>query len=316
MNRVHVAVAVIRDQKGRVLLSRRHDHLHQGGLWEFPGGKLERGETLQQALRREIREELGLELLEHRPLIAITHHYPDRRVLLDVHLVSEFRGVAQGLEGQPLEWVEPEALSHYAMPAADRPICSALTLPERYLITGADPADADGFLRRLARALDNGIKLVQLRTPDLPEKKLSALASASLELCRGKGARLLLNGTPEMAGRLGMDGVHLSSRRLMALNGRPLDRDRLVACSCHSAEELAQASEIGLDFAVLSPVLATASHPEVQPLGWERFCELTREASLPVYALGGMEEGLLPEAWHHGGQGIAGISGLWPGPPG
>ncbi len=314
MNKVHVAVAVIRDQKGRVLLSRRHDHLHQGGLWEFPGGKLEPGETLQQALRREIREELGVELLEHRPLIAVTHHYPDRTVLLDVHLVSGFRGVARGLEGQPLEWVEPGALSSYAMPEADRPICSALNLPDRYLITGADPRDAEGFLRRLARALDDGIKLVQLRTPGLSDGELSALASASLKLCRKKGARLLLNGTPEMADRFGVDGVHLASHRLMALNRRPLDGDRLVACSCHSAEELARASEMGFDFAVLSPVLATASHPHAQPLGWARFSDLTRETSLPVYALGGMGDGLIPEAWHHGGQGIAGISGLWPGP--
>jgi 8-oxo-dGTP diphosphatase len=308
-------VAVIRDQAGRVLLSRRHDHLHQGGLWEFPGGKLEPGETLEQALRREIREELGLELLGHRPLITVTHHYPDRKVVLDVHLVTDFRGEARGLEGQPLEWVQPPALTRYPMPAADRPIVSALTLPERYLITGADAENPAQFLDRLARALDNGIRLAQLRAPELSEQSLSTLAVACLKLCRQKGARLLLNGTPELAEGLGMDGVHLTARRLMELHGRPLQGDMLVACSCHSAEELAHASGLGLDFAVLSPVRPTSSHPQAQPLGWRRFSELTAEARLPVYALGGMGEEMVPEAWDHGGQGIAGISGLWPGSP-
>jgi 8-oxo-dGTP diphosphatase len=312
LSELHVAVAVIRDREGRVLLSRRHEHLHQGGLWEFPGGKLEPGEPLEQALRREIREELGLELLGHRPLIRVTHGYSDRRVVLDVHMVTEYQGEARGLEGQPLEWVPPENMGHYPMPAADRPIISALTLPDRYLISGADPAHPEQFLSRLARALDNGIKLVQLRAPDLNEEKLTALAKSSLQMCRGKGARLLLNGAPEMAVALGADGVHLNSQRLMTLDRRPLPREKLVACSCHSAEELAQAADMELDFAVLSPVLPTSSHPQARPLGWERFAELAAEASIPVYALGGMGEQMIPEAWEHGGQGIAGISGLWP----
>jgi 8-oxo-dGTP diphosphatase len=308
-----VAVAVIRDRLGRVLLSRRHDHLHQGGLWEFPGGKMEPDESLEAALRREIREELGLELLAHRPLITVAHSYPDRRVVLDVHLVTEYRGEARGLEGQPVEWALPEHLARYPMPAADRPIVSALMLPDRYLITGADPMDPERFLSRLARALDDDIKLVQLRAPGIPEENLSALAKSCLRMCRKKGARMLLNGSPEMAEALGVDGVHLNSQRLMALGERPLGPEKLVACSCHSAEELAQAFELELDFAVLSPVLPTSSHPQAIALGWKRFSELAAKACLPVYALGGMDEQMIPQAWEHGGQGIAGISGLWPG---
>jgi 8-oxo-dGTP diphosphatase len=314
LNEVQVAVAVIQDRVGRVLLSRRHDHLHQGGLWEFPGGKLESGESLEAALRREIREELGLELLGHRPLITVAHGYPDRRVVLDVHLVTDYRGEARGLEGQPLEWVQPRDLARYSMPAADRPIVSALTLPDRYLITGADPKDPERFLSRLTRALDGGIKLVQLRAPKLSDDELLALGKASLQLCRQRGARLLLNGSLQMAELLGVDGIHLSSRRLMTLSGRPLEREKLIACSCHSAEELARAAELELDFAVLSPVLPTTSHPQALPLGWRRFSELTAGAPFPVYALGGMREQMIPEAWEHGAQGIAGISALWPRP--
>jgi 8-oxo-dGTP diphosphatase len=309
---IHVAAAVIEDTRGRVLLTRRHDHLHQGGLWEFPGGKLEPGESIEQALGREIREELGLELLAHRPLIRIVHHYHDKSVLLDVHRVTAFQGEAQGLEGQPLAWVMPADLDAYPMPAADMPIVSAIRLPKRYLITGSDPSRPQQFLQHLEQALDNGLRLVQLRAPSLEEAAFRSLAQETLMRCHAQGARLLLNSAPELAQELGADGVHLNSGRLMALSSRPVGREMLVGASCHNAGELRRASELELDFALLSPVLPTASHPAAKPLGWQRFAALTDEAALPVYALGGMNEQLIPTAWTHGGQGIAGISGLWP----
>ena len=311
MEPVHVAAAVLFDTQGRVLLTRRHDHLHQGGLWEFPGGKLEPGETVAQALSREIREELGLELLGHRPLIAVRHRYPDRAVYLDVHLITEYRGEPAGLEGQPLTWVTPDALDGYPMPEADRPVISALNLPDRCLITGPDPRHPARFLQRLNRALAHGIRLVQLRAPELSVTELRSLALQVRELCSAQGARLLINGPPELAREVDADGVHLNSRRLLELSERPLAANRLVAASCHSVEELAQASLLGLDFALLSPVLSTASHPEAPPLGWDRFAELAAAATLPVYALGGMKEEHLVTAWEHGAQGIAAIGGFW-----
>ena len=123
---IHVAVAVIRNARNDILISRRHADSHQGGLWEFPGGKLKRGESLQQALERELREELGIEIGAIRPLLEIEHDYGDRRVLLDVWLVQEFSGEARGLEGQPLNWVAPAELANYAFPAANRPILEAI----------------------------------------------------------------------------------------------------------------------------------------------------------------------------------------------
>lgn len=311
MEPVRVVAAVIFDSAGRVLLTRRHDHLHQGGLWEFPGGKLEPGETVAQALRREIREELGLELSGHRPLIAVRHRYPDRAVLLDVHRVTEYRGEPVGREGQPLVWVAPEALADYPMPAADRPVVTALNLPDRCLVTGPDARHSAQFLQRLDLALARGIRLVQLRTPELSVGELRSLALQARELCRAHGARLLINGPPELDLEVDADGVHLNSWRLMELSERPVPAKRLAAASCHTAEELAQASRLGLDFALLSPVLLSASHPEATPLGWDRFAELVAGAALPVYALGGMTEEHLPTAWEHGAQGIAAIGALW-----
>ncbi len=164
----------------------------------------------------------------------------------------------------------------------------------------------------LERALEGGLRLVQLRAPGLSEVDLESLATAALELCHQAGARLLLNAAPQLVSRVGCSGVHLNGRRLMGLTERPLGSGYLVAASCHNREELAHAERLGLDFVVLSPVLSTPSHPEAVPIGWSSFAALAAEVTLPVYALGGMRVELLPQAKGHGGQGIAGISGLWP----
>jgi 8-oxo-dGTP diphosphatase len=313
---VRVAVAVIKDAEGRVLLSRRAQGVHQGGLWELPGGKLEPGETTAQALRREIREELGLEVIRHRPLIRVAHRYVLREVLLDVHLVTEYAGIAEGLEGQPLAWVRPGDLHLYPLPEADRPILKALDLPVRYLITADEVvADRTRLLRAMSRALEAGERLFQIRAKSLPMSVLVRAARDAIGLCREPGGRVLVNADPALALELGADGVHLDSRRLMGLGDRPLGEQFLVAASCHGEAELRQAERIGADFAVLSPVLATASHPDLSPLGWERFAVLVEMVRIPVYALGGMHLGLLERAWGAGAQGVAGIGGLWPAQP-
>ncbi|MCP3661188.1 MAG: Nudix family hydrolase [Gammaproteobacteria bacterium] len=308
---IHVAVAVIQDALGRILLTRRPEHVHQGGLWEFPGGKVESGETLYQALKREICEELGIDVSAHYPLIKVKHAYPDRTVLLDVHRISAWSGLPEGLEGQPLAWVSLDDISHYPLPEADRPIVSALSLPDQYLITGGDPCHREQFLARLERSLEPQIKLVQLRTPDLPEGEYLELAASCVALCHRHNARLLLNADPDRVDQVGADGVHLNSFRLQSLGRRPLERGKLVAASCHNQSELEKAAALALDFALLSPVLPTASHPEAVPLGWPSFQQLVSEVNFPVYALGGMSPKTLAQARENGGQGIAAIRGLW-----
>ncbi|MEP5566901.1 MAG: 8-oxo-dGTP diphosphatase MutT [Halioglobus sp.] len=126
MPAVHVAVGVILDADRNILLTRRHDHLHQGGLWEFPGGKVEQGESLALALARELREELDITPVKTSPLIEIHHDYGDKSVFLDVHLVWEFSGLPRGLEGQPMVWVSADELSNYDFPAANQPIVAAI----------------------------------------------------------------------------------------------------------------------------------------------------------------------------------------------
>jgi len=311
MYRSHVAVAVIVDDRRRVLISRRPAHVHQGGLWEFPGGKLEAGESVTSALQRELQEELGISLGSARPLIRIYHDYPDRQVLLDVLRVDRFAGIPHGREGQPVVWAAPGELVQYRFPAANIPIIKAATLPDRYLISPSPGSDQAGFVRHLARALGRGISLVQLRAKQLTLPQYRALVKQVLPVCESAGARLLVNSDPWCVAELGAHGVHLSSKRLMHLKERPLDDHYLVGGSCHNEAELEHACAIGLDFVVVSPVRETRSHPGTATLGFAGVRALTELANLPVYALGGMEEKDLGRAFESGAQGIAAISGLW-----
>jgi 8-oxo-dGTP diphosphatase len=308
---LHVAVAVIEDDRGRILLARRPPKGHLAGLWEFPGGKLEPSETLAQALQREVLEELGLRVLAHRPLIAIHHDYGEKQVLLDVHRVTAWEGVAQGREGQPLAWVVPDRLNDYPLPPADRPIVSAIRLPDCYLIASPESADLDHFRRRLGGALAAGTRLLQFRPMGLPREAALSLLAVCHELCDPCQARVLVSSRllPWLQ-QHDPQGIHLTAHDLMARDQRPPGA-ALVAASCHSREELRQAEQLGLDFAVLSPVQSTASHPEALPLGWPRFAEWVAEARIPVYAMGGLGDLSPAVAWGFGAQGIAGIRGFW-----
>ncbi|MEN8178138.1 MAG: Nudix family hydrolase [Pseudomonadota bacterium] len=308
---IHVAAAAIEDSQGRILIAKRHDQAHQGGLWEFPGGKLEPGETVVQALERELQEELDITPIRPEPLIRIVHHYDDCSVLLDVYRVTEIVGIPKGMEDQPLDWLHPEQMQAEKFPAADRPILTALRLPDRYLITGDDPFLPDQFIRRLEHSLSGGLRLVQLRAHQLPDADYRRLAEDARALCRRYGARLLLNRPQHPERWVGLsDGIHLTRHQLMSRNCRP-EGPAWVGASCHDPVELQQAERLGLDYALLSPVQSTLSHPEAEPLGWERFTRWVNEVNLPVYALGGLRMETLSLAKQRGAQGIAGISGFW-----
>lgn len=312
MNCIHVMVGAIPDARGRILVAKRPDDVHQGGLWEFPGGKLEPGESREQGLARELDEELGIEVRATRPLIRVHHEYDDRHVLLDVYWVTDYSGVPYGREGQPIDWLAADEMDLTRFPPADRPIINALRLPSQLLITGPDPHQPDDFLARLDTALDQGISLVQLRAHALGDAEYRSLATRAHALSNARGARLVLNRHPESLNGVARHGLHLSARALDKLNSRPGLPDELIGVSCHTPQELARAAELKLDYALLSPVLPTATHPDAEPLGWKRFADWVERVALPVYALGGLSPEDLETAIAHGAQGIAAIRGLWP----
>lgn len=312
MKRIHVAAAVIRGKDGQILIAKRCDDKHQGGLWEFPGGKVEAGETAQAALARELEEELGILVTTARPLIQVRHDYPDKHVLLDVWDVSAFTGEPHGAEGQPLAWVSARQLSEYEFPAANRPIVAAARLPEHYLIT---PEGLSGpqLLRGIQAALKSGIRLLQLRAPAMFDAQYRDIAVDALGLCAGK-AQLMLKGPLEWLGDFPAAGWHLTAQQLRELSagGRPFPSERWLAASCHSADELALAAQMGVDFITLSPVQATQTHPEAQPLGWAQVAELLQGFNQPAYLLGGVTPANVEQAWQVGAQGVAGIRAFWP----
>ncbi|MEW6729479.1 MAG: Nudix family hydrolase [Pseudomonadota bacterium] len=301
---LRVVCAVIQGDDGRVLIARRLPHQPLGRLWEFPGGKLEPGESEHEALARELEEEVGIHPTKAGHWMDVHHHYPDRDVVLHVWRVAAWQGEPEGRLGQPLAWVEPAALPAHDFPAANLPIVNALALPPRCLITGEAGSDAD-FFARLERTLGLGLRMVILRGD-----QALRLADAALPRIRSAGGIAILNADPLDALRLGADGVHLNRRRLMALAARP-EGLRWVGASCHDEAELAHAARLGLDYAFLSPVLPTASHPGAATLGWPRFAALIADHVLPVYALGGVGEAELPIALGHGAQGVAGIRAWW-----
>lgn len=302
--RLHVAVGVIRDGDGRILITQRAKHAHQGGLWEFPGGKLEEGEPVQQALARELAEEVGIQVQTATPLIKINHDYGDRHVLLDVWNVSAFAGQARGCEGQAMRWVDAEQLREFSFPAANIPIIAAAQLPHYYaILEGRSAAEAWDNCQRI---LANGAKLLQFRVKSLPHADLQNLFEQVSQLCRQQQVSLLVNADLHVD-TVNVQGLHLSSRALLSCNERP-NGYRWVAASCHNLNELKHAETLGLDFAVLAPIQITASHPDAAPLGWQTLTEQLDQINLPVFALGGLGKHDLDRALAAGAQGIAGIS--------
>ena len=289
----------------RVLLARRRADAHQGGRWEFPGGKVEPGEGARAALARELREELGVELLSARPLIRFPYRYPEFAMDFEVFR-ARWRGRPRGCEGQELRWAGLAELQELDVPPASGPVIRALQLPPRYAISPS-PTDDDGWLRGFEGVLAGWERtMIQLRPGRTALADCRDLMRRAVRMADAAAAPVLLNAAPEEALALGADGVHLNSARLQALERRPLPDDHWVGASCHSAAELRQAARIDADFAVLSrPDKAAGTW------SWEWFAESIAGVAMPVYALGGMRLGDLERAVRHGGQGIAAMRALW-----
>jgi 8-oxo-dGTP diphosphatase len=311
MKPLRVAVGVIKNTKGQILISLRDKSLHQGGLWEFPGGKIEASETPLQALSRELKEELNIVVTTATPLITVNYQYPDLAVELNVFSVEDFSGIAESCEAQPIKWVTPIELAKHAFPAANQPIITAAQLPPYYAIL--DDTDESLLLVNLQKLLIRGIKLIQLRLKTLPLDKIKKLIDSAYPLCNKHSAVLMLNSDIKNTENLPCNGIHLTSRHLMSLTNRPRnfcstsDQPTWLAASCHNLQELRHAQKIGIDFVVLAPVLVTKTHPDAVPLGWDQFSKLVDQINLPVYALGGLSESDLDIARHSGSQGIAAI---------
>lgn len=304
---VHVAVGVLLNGQDEVLLSLRHPDSHQGGLWEFPGGKLEPGESLFEGLRREFSEELDIEILSATPLRRIRHRYADKEVLLDTCLIHEVRGQPRGMEGQVVQWRALSSLKASDFPAANLPILGTLRLATQLFITPELDSE-QALLAVLRQQLSAGRRMIQLRQKQLDTASYRRRYSAAAALCSAQGCVLFYSHAEGPPPDLPLSAYHSSAAELMTLGSRPLVAPGLFSAACHNLRELARARELGADMVLLSPVLPTPSHPGAQALGWTRFAELAGAAGVPVFALGGVGPGDLERARRHGAWGVAGIS--------
>jgi len=310
-----VAAAVIErraaDGSFEFLLGQRAPGTFYPGYWEFPGGKVESGETPHDALLRELHEELGIAVVRADPWLRRQHVYEHAHVRLNFFRVREWRGELHDHVHSALAWQRADNLTVSPMLPANAPVLAALALPDFYAITHAATIGIDAQLLALAHALEAGLRLVQLREPPLDASRRAAFVHAAVDLCHQYGARALVNGDAGLALAAGADGVHLPALQLAALSSRP--DFPLVAASCHTAAELERAAALGCDFAVFGPVRASASHPGVAGIGWDSFAAALGVAPLPTFALGGLSRADLDRAQRAGAHGIAAIRAAWEG---
>jgi 8-oxo-dGTP diphosphatase len=317
---VEVSAAVLQRPDGSNLLAQRPADKIWAGYWEFPGGKVEPGETAREALVRELREELGIHVKTAYPWLTRVFTYPHATVRLSFFRVTEWEGELHPHEGQEFAWQptlslalspkwERGQISVSPILPANAPILRALELPTLDAISNVAELGVEPFITSLQAKLDAGLKLIQLREKNLSRDALRELALRVVKMAHARSAKVLLNGDVAMAQEVGADGVQLTSIQLAELTERPAME--WCAASCHSGEELRRAEALGCDFVVLSPVLPTQSHPGAAHLGWESFAAIVAGSSIPVYALGGLTHADMHTAWQHGAHGIALLRQAW-----
>jgi 8-oxo-dGTP diphosphatase len=315
------AVGVLQTSDGSVLLGQRPAGKPWSGYWEFPGGKIEAGESPAHALVRELQEELGITPTQYYPWITRSYDYEAKynaqgelesrakTVKLHFFIVTEWTGEPAGLEQQALSWQNPERVSVGPMLPANAPILSALCLPSVYAITNLHELGEEVFLDRLRSALARGLKMIQVREKQLSAEQLMQFSRKVIAEATPHSAKVFINSDLALAQELATSGVHFSSAQLIALEEKP--QGLLCGASCHNQSELTKAAKLGMDYVMLSPVQPTMSHPEADALGWECFSQLIAGYSLPVFALGGMHANDLHLARSHGAHGIALQRAIW-----
>jgi len=306
---MNVSVAVIRRDDGMVLFTERLPGKACPGEWEFPGGKIEAGESARQALDREIHEELGISIIEARPWLTMSYDYPHASVILNFYIVSRWKGQEIGKEGQTLSWQNISNMTISPLLAANEPVIRALQLPDIYAISCANEIGDEIFLQQLQKAISNGLQLLQIREKNRTARQLQRFIEQVFSITTAADVTTLINSALPKELQKQFSGIHLTSSHLMKLNHRP--DFKLVAASCHNLQELDHANRLKLDFAVLSPISKTPSHPESTPMGFSKMSELVSNSAIPVYALGGMSFDQLQELQSHGAHGIAMMRNAW-----
>lgn len=306
---VEVVAGVLMKPTGEFFLSSRPEGKAYAGYWEFPGGKIEAGETPLAALVRELDEELGIHVTRATPWMTQLFHYEHATVHLHFFRVTAWDAQPHPREGQQFAWQRPGRLEVGPLLPANTPIFNALALPRVATLSCTAEFGIAATLVKVSAAPER-FPLLIVREPDMDAVARADFASQLAASVRPAGGRVVLNADPSEAAGLALDGVHLNAARLMATTTRP--DFALVGASVHNRAELEHAAAIGCDYALLGHVQATPSHAEMPALGWEGFADIAGgQWPLPVYALGGLTAGQLDDAMQYGAHGIARMRDAW-----
>jgi len=309
---IHVVVAIIKNSKHEVLVSRRKSDTHLGDLLEFPGGKVEKNETSANSLRRELLEELNIQLIKSTPLIQVPYVYSDRKILLDAYLVSEYSGDVTAHEGQKIYWKSIDSLNDDDFPAANYGLIRALKLPKIFPVTPSYSQDPGNFLMKFENVVSqDSVNIIQLRSHELGSSEYMKLAKKCAVLCGDYEVQLILNSEVNSLNESQIAGIHLTSNKLLSTKTRPLDATKLVGASCHDQKEVEHANMLGLDYIFIGPVIEKNFSENSKTLEWDGFAALSKHSLIPAYAIGGLSESDIDVCVNHGGQGIAAIRSFW-----
>ena len=309
--RIRVVVCILyNNNKDKVLITKRISGKFLAGYWEFPGGKVKNNEDSFSALSREFDEELGIIIKTASRLVEINHDYPEEKVLLDVWKIHDWEGAPSNLENQEISWSAIRDLIDYKFPEANRHIIQTLYLPDIYAISRESYKDYPHLFSEIVNYFNSGLKIFQIRLGfernDIFKKNIEKLHDEA----KRNDAKLILNGIPSDIESYAVDGIHLKTKDLFKCSSRPISEDYILGASCHNEIELAQARRLRVNYAFLSPVLPTKSHPKAKSMGWNNFKTLVEQVNFPVYALGGISLSDLKKAKENGAYGIAMIRGM------
>ena len=305
---IEASVGIIFNESFQLLMAERPQSKTWSGWWEFPGGKIEKGETPLEALKRELKEEIGISVIDAEKWIVRKYAYEDYEVILHFYKVTQWSGNIEAKEEQKISWVLPENnVVSPILPANDL-IFKAISLPDIYAITNAYEYSGN-FLNKVEQQLNNGLGLIQIREKAISKNAFIELTKEIIQMAGNFDAKVMINSDIDLAYKLNADGVHLNSSLLHRLSEIP--KDLIVSASCHSARDIEKAMTMDVSFVVLSPVQKTQSHPNTTPIGWDSFSKITQNYSIPIYALGGMKQNDIENAFNAGAIGIASQRAIW-----
>ncbi len=305
MKRHQISLGIIKNSLGQILLAKRPSGKHLSGYWEFPGGKVESGESFKMALRRELQEEVNINVEAIKKIFEYQYHYPDRVLHFQVFEVLTYSNEVKALESQNLQWVDESDIDKQNSPPANVALMNALNLSDLYMIACTSVYKEELFSQVKAQLIA-GVSIVQFRAPQLNKVQYITQAVELRDLCKEYGAKLISNCELSWVEEIQPHGIHLTSARLQEVSQHS-DSNDYFSASCHDEREIKLAHQLNVSCILIGAVNVTLSHSNNHALGWNNFRRLCDLANIPVYALGGLEKNDLMTAKLSGAQGIAGI---------